>query len=629
MKAQRMIPSRNQVCPCGSGRKFKVCCGRIAPGHQGSLNEAAALNNAGNALARAGRLEEALTSYRQALVLQPDFAEAHRNLGCALLECGEAREAAAHCQRATELKPRYADAHASLGDALLASGSAAEAAASFRRALDIDPQSAETHNQLGLALLELGSSHEAIASFRHAVSIEPALAEAHNNLGNALRGLGELHEAAAAYHRALAARPDFAEAHSNLGATLRLQGHTAAAEASCRRAIELDPRSTAPYLVLADSSADGGRFSDAEALLRRALAIEPSAQVWASFARLRKMTRDDAAWIEHAQALVARGLRPRDEVPLRHAIGKYFDDVGEFDQAFESHQRANELARRASAPHDRAELTRIVDEIVCSYDEGWFRRMRPSGSASERPVFVVGMPRSGTTLVEQILASHPAVFGAGELVFWTSAAAACSHNPGSIAAELRTLTESYLQILDEASPDAFRVVDKMPTNFVRLGLIHAALPNARIIHMQRNPLDTCLSIYFQHFEAAAAYATDLGDLAHYFAEYSRVMQHWRLTLPHAILEVPYEGLVDDLELWTRRMLEFIGVPWDMRCLAFHRTERKVITASQWQVRQQITRSSVGRWRNYEKHLRPLMLLAPSRDPEATFRSAPSPQGVLD
>jgi hypothetical protein len=242
-------------------------------------------------------------------------------------------------------------------------------------------------------------------------------------------------------------------------------------------------------------------------------------------------------------------------------------------------------------------------------------------------VFIVGMLRSGTTLAEQILASHPQVSGAGELMFWgEKLAAATARARNQAAREIRgddglaAATADYLGLLQRASADgvradAARVVDKMPTNFLSLGLIHAALPRARIIHMRRNPVDTCLSIYCQHFEAANTYANELEDLAHYYREYCRLMRHWRTTLPaEALIEVPYEGLTEDLEGWTRRMLEFIEVPWDPRCLDFHTTTRTVVTASKWQVRQPIDRRFVQRWRNYEEFVQPLIpLLQPDSE----------------
>ena len=240
----------------------------------------------------------------------------------------------------------------------------------------------------------------------------------------------------------------------------------------------------------------------------------------------------------------------RHEINLRYAIGKYFDDVQDYEQAFGSYRLANELTRRFGARYDRQLLTRSVDRMTAMFDREWLRRSRLAAIRSERPVFIVGMPRTGTTLAEQILASHPAVFGAGELPFWNDAAAA--HDSGTLDA----LAEEYLRQLADLSGDALRVVDKMPANYANLGLIHAALPGARIIHMQRNPIDTCLSIFFQNFSISHAYANDLDDLAHYYAEYLRVMQHWHTTLPPGtILDVKYEGLlVTEPEVWSRKML---------------------------------------------------------------------------
>jgi len=576
-------------------------------------NDAGVHNNLGNALGRLGELDEAVASFRRALLLNPDFAEAHNNLGHALLDLGQPGNAAASCCRAIGLRPRYAEAHDNLGCALLELGRFDEAAASHRRALEIEPGFAEAHNNLGLASLELGRVDDALASYRRALDSNPEFAEAHNNLGNALRSVGKLDHAVASYRRALEIKPNFAAAHCNLGIAQRLQGRTAEAQASCRRALEIDPQSTAALMVLADASADRGQFAEAEDLFNRALSIEPeSPEACAGIVRLRKMTPSDAAWLARAQRIAGQPLPARQEVPLRYAIGKHFDDVKDFEQAFIHFQRANELTKLRRAKHDRLQLTQVVDRIIQTHDPNWLEESRMDAHESARPVFIVGMLRSGTTLAEQILASHPNVFAAGELTYWnTESAVYQSSTPDSRSDRtlLRKLADDYLRLLQDLSDDALRVVDKMPTNFAFLGLIHAALPGARIIHMQRNPIDTCLSIYFQDFETAVSYANDLEDLAHYYAEYLRIMKHWRSVLPEdAILDVPYEGLVDDQEAWSRKMLEFIGLPWDPRCLDFHETRRAVITASKWQVRQKITSASVLRWRNYEKFLGPLLYL---------------------
>jgi tetratricopeptide (TPR) repeat protein len=540
--------------------------------------------NFGNALGRLGRLAEARASYAKALAIRPDFAEAHNNLGNVQLELGQLDEAVGSCIRALEAKPDYAEAH----------------------------------NTLGNAFLKQARLDDAIASFRRALAIRPDYVEARHYLANALRSVGRLDEAVAGYRQVLATKPDFVSAHAELGTALRLQRRAVESEASCRRALELDPNSAAALAVLAELRADAGRFAEAEQLFNRVILIDPeSTDAWAGLVRLRRMTAADAAWLAAAQRLAGQGLRPAKESSLRYAIGKYFDDLEDFDNAFLHYRRANELAKRCGPLYDKSLMTRTVDLIIRSHDQGWLEHARNDANRSERPVFIVGMLRSGTTLAEQILASHPAVFGAGELTFWgteSAASIAAAHAAGApkislSEAALAGLGERYLELLRRLSADAVRVVDKFPTNFLLLGLIHAALPQARIIHMRRNPIDTCLSIYFQRFEAANAHANDLEDLAHYYREYRRVMQHWRRVLPtDALLDVPYEGLVDDVAAWSRRMLNFIGLPWDARCLDFHQTERTVVTASRWQVRQKISTSSVERWRHYEKFVGPLKSL---------------------
>jgi tetratricopeptide (TPR) repeat protein len=608
---------------------------------------AEAHNNLGAALRARGQLEDALASFQRALALKPDAAEAHSNLGATLRALHRLEEAQASYRRALEFKSDSCAAHNNLGNVLLELGRPDEAVSSYRRALVLNPQAAETHNNLGNALQMLGRLEDAVASYRRALELKPDYAEAHsnlanalrcfgqldeavahyrralelepefaeacNNLGNALLDLGQLEEAVASYRRALELKPDYAETHSNLGMALRLLGRTAEAEASCRRACDSNPNLAATIALRAELHADQGRFAEAEELFRRAIEMNPnSPEAWAAIPRVRRMMPADGPWLAEAQRMLAQPQQPRQELLLRYAVGKYFDDVGDFVQAFDSFRRANELAKLYKVRYERELIARDVEWLTQFYDREWLSRARAHANTSARPVFIVGMPRSGTTLAEQILASHPAVFGAGELSFWKSASASYESSVPEAqhsAALSGALAKDYLRLLQRLSPDALRVVDKMPANFLHLGLIHGALPHARIIHLRRNPVDTCLSIYCQHFRAVHSYANDLEDLVHYYGEYRRLMQHWHAILPaDAILDVPYEGLVEEQEAWSRRMLEFIDLPWDARCLDFHQTERVVITASNWQVRQRISRSSVGRWRNYEQFVGPLLRL---------------------
>jgi tetratricopeptide (TPR) repeat protein len=605
------MPGRNDPCPCGSGEKYKKCCGEVSA--TAVSQDAEAHNSLGLALHEAGRPAEAAVNFRTALKLRPNFAEAHGNLGNALIDLGQLEDAVHHYRRMLELRPDLAEAHNNLGNALLALRRFEEAVTSYRRALGIKPNAAGAHANLGNALRELGRPQEALTHCRRALELEPDAADAEILMGNVQFDLGQLDEAARCYTQAIELQPDSAEAHIALSKVARQTGRVAEAEQSCSQALKIAADSADALTLLGEIQADRGRFGDAEQLFRRAISIAPDMpEAWAGLARYRKMGVD-ATWLAAAQRLLGKSLGIGQEINLRYALGKYFDDVQDYDNAFASYRLANELKKRSGIQHDRQRHKLRVDQIMTLYDRDWLRVARAEGHPSRRPVFIVGMPRSGTTLTEQILASHPAAFGGGELRFWHSA----SVNYESLALRgaissgaVSAAADKYLEFLAALSADASRVIDKMPANFLNLGLIHAAFPHARIIHMQRNPLDTGLSIYFQIFSNTHTYANDLEDIAHYFTQYSRLMQHWRSTLTEgAMLDVPYEKLVEDPEPWIRKIVQFAGLPWDPCCLDFHRTERTVVTASNWQVRQRITKSSSGRWRNYEQFLGPLRRLA--------------------
>jgi tetratricopeptide (TPR) repeat protein len=608
---------------------------------------AEAHSNLGNSLLALGNTGEALASYQKAIQLRPDFAEAHASLANAWMKIGRRTDAVTGYRRALHLNPTMSDAQIALAGALLDSGELDQALAAYECALEMRPDLAELHNKLGNlqmqighpgraersyrkaielapgqpavygnlgnALRDLGRLDEAVTYFQRALELQPALPVVYNNLGNALLDLTRLTEAESSYRQALALRPDYATAHVGLGMTLRKLGRSDEAEASCRRAVQLAPDNAEALTFMADFLADRGDFASAERLFRQAISINPELPVaWAGIPQFRKMGSADADWLAAALRLIGKELPVRHEINLRFSVGKYCDDVQDYEQAFANFRRANDLVRQYGLKYDRQRLSQLIDRKIAFYDPIWLDRERSGTSTSQLPVFVIGMPRSGTTLIEQILASHPAGFGAGELSYWNSAAAnyepqvfGGNANPGAPS----TYGESYLKVLQRLAPDASRVLDKMPANFMNLGLMHAALPEARIIHVQRNPLDTCLSIYFQNISTALPYANDLEDLAHYYAEYLRMIAHWRAVLPaDRLLEIRYEALIDEPEVWSRRLVEFIGLPWDPRCLEFHTLSRSVTTASKWQVRQKINKSSVNRWRNYEQHIGPLRAL---------------------
>jgi len=554
-----------------------------------------------------GRLNEALSSYHHALELNPRLADVHNSLGDALRRNGQPQAAVESCLRALQIKPGLAAAHSNLGNALLGLGRAEEAEASYRRALAIEPDRAEVHSNLAKLLLDVGRTEESIASARRAVELAPGLGAAHENLANALLNVN-MERAVRHYRAALESSPQDAEVHNRLGIALRLLGRTDEGEASTRKALELKPGYAPALAALAEVRADRGEFEAAEELFKQALAAQSDlSDAWVGLSRLRKFTTADADWLAQAERLL-ESSSPREAAALGYAIGKYYDEIDDPDRAFASYRRANETARRHARAYDRQAVEQQVDALIAAYGQPIVAVT--GATQTRRPVLIVGMPRSGTSLTEQILASHPAVFGAGELSYWHSVSAALRRTPGVDDAAIREAGAGYERLLLELSSAAVRVADKMPTNFLELGLIHRAVPGARIVHMQRDPIDTCLSIYFQDFRSTLAYANDLDDLAHFYRQYQRLMNHWRQVLPEdVLLEVPYESLTEDAEVWTRRMLEFIDLPWDQRCLEFHQTRRSVVTASKWQVRQKINRSSVARWRRYADHIAPLLPLS--------------------
>jgi tetratricopeptide (TPR) repeat protein len=608
-------PSRNAQCHCGSGKKYKHCCARHAAAAKPSIAKPVAVTPATMAnrliaLAKSQRYPDMESLAREMVRVLPRSGFAWKSLGVALQMQG--KEALQALQCAVQLLPEDADCHGNLGTALRRLGRLQEAAECMHRALRLKPGLPELWNNLGNVQKDLGQFDDAITSLRRAINLRPDFAQALNNLGNALLGLGQLDQAAASYRQAIAIQADYVEAHVNLGIVQRSQGLLQEAEEHCRRALELDANSAAALRLMAELRSDQGEFAAAENLYNQAMLIEPdSAEAWAGMAGLRRMTVEDTAWLARAQLLVARSPSS-EELYLRYAMGKFFDDVGDYEQAFANYRRANELAIRARPAHDRRLLALGIDHVIQHQSREWLQHAAAGASSAERPVFIVGMPRSGTTLAEQILASHSGVFGAGELPFWNSAVKAGAgarvigedETPG-----LRQAAEAYLAQLATLSAGAQRVVDKMPANFLHLGVIHAALPKAKIIHLRRNPLDTCLSIYFQNFGAMHPYANDLDDLADYYGQYLRIMEHWRLALPvGVVLDVDYEALVEETETWSRRMLDFIGLPWEANCLEFYNCRRRVSTFSKWQARQKISRSSIGRWRHYERFIGSLLPL---------------------
>jgi Flp pilus assembly protein TadD len=501
---------------------------------------------------------------------------------------------------------RKSNALAARAKIALDEGDYAQAAELFDELVSLDPGNSDALNALGVALYNLGRYQEAEQRYREAIDVNPEYANALINLA-ALQQANPK-EAEPLLRRVLKINPKYPGARSMLGIMLLSSGDDHGARAALRKAQKVSPNDPIALLGLAQIARVEGRFDDAQSLLKRTLEVSPKMPTaWAALNTTRKMTTADSDWFATAEEIAASGIPLWEETQLRFAMGKYCDDIKDYERAFANYRRGNELLKSVAVKYDRQADSRFADDMIRVYTRETLA-LTEGGSASAKPVFVLGMPRSGTSLTEQIIASHPAAGGVGELDFWLQAAHA---NQGIQRQVLglparKRVAEDYLRLIERRCPQALRIVDKTPANSDLVGFIHTVFPNARIIRMRRDPIDTCLSCYFQNFSTGMTFTMDLADLADYYRVHKRLMDHWCSELPTGtILEVPYEELVSDQEAWTRKILDFIGLEWDERCLAFHETKRSVVTASAWQVRQKVYRQSVERWRNYEKFIGPL------------------------
>ncbi len=476
-----------------------------------------------------------------------------------------------------------------------------------------------------LACHQAGRLAEAIARYEQILSLKPDLPEVHNNMGLALAELGRLDEAVEAYRRAIALRPDNPEALCNFGVALADLDRCDEAEAKFRRAIALDPGFAGAYNNLGLILKETGRAVEAGRAAEQAIRLSPkNASYYDNLAAVRSFAAGDR-YVTALEALAAdaASLSAVNRMHLHFALAKAYEHLGRSESAFRQLLAGNAL-KRAQIAYDEAATLASMDRTRALFTREFIKDRQGSGEQSAVPLFIVGMPRSGTTLIEQILASHPEIFGAGELRLFEQAADAIGDAlplsppfPEMVldmsAERFRTLGARYLDKLVQRAPGAARITDKMPANFLFAGLIHLALPNAAIIHAIRDPLDTCASCFAVHFTRGQPHTYDLAELGRYYRHYRALMAHWHRVLPPGrIIDVHYEELVGDLEGVARRIIAHCGLAWDARCLDFHRTERSIRTASATQVRQPIYKSSVGRWRRYENFVGPLVAeLAPA------------------
>ncbi|MDA0306519.1 MAG: tetratricopeptide repeat protein [Proteobacteria bacterium] len=593
---------------------------------------------------QAGRLEEAGEMILEAITRNEDDPSIHANCGAIMNLLGRPLEAEAASRHAIDLKADYTEAHNNLAVSLEVQGRLDEAFEANARAIELNPEYTEAHINMGNLRLRRGDTQIAIDAYKEAIRIDPNNAMAHANLGAAYRDADDLEAAEEECLKAITLNPDYAEGHNSLGNLYKVRENWAAAEDAFRDAIKcregyLEAHlnlagilykagdiegAIAKYQELIDGHEDlaeahggmgvvllgAGRTKDATKSFQAAVDIKPTlgyAQNCLAEAKGTDYEEKDIAKLR--ELLTSKTLSDPDRLQIHFALGQIADQQKHYDTAFADFDAGNQLRKdtlgRRGKVFDADEFDKRVDAIIATYTPALLEKRKVVGDPTQQPVFIVGVPRTGTTLVEQILSCHPEVSGKGEMDLIKQL---CAEDEDIAVCEDELVGEiaaAYLSRLREGAGDAPRIIDKMPLNFLYLGQIQIMFPGARIIHCKRDPLDTGLSCYQQIFSGPYAWACDLGDIGRFQKAEARLMAYWKDTLSLPILEIQYEDIIAEQEPSSRKAVEFLGLKWDPACLDFHKFERMVTTASNWQVRKPIYKSSIGRAGVYDKFLGPL------------------------
>jgi tetratricopeptide (TPR) repeat protein len=568
-------------------------------------NYAEAFYNMGVALVEHGKLEEAIEAYNKAVSTKPDYAGAFHNMGVALKEQGKLDEAIEAYNKALAIKPNHADAYSNMGIALKEQGKLDEAIEAYNKALAIKPDHADAYNNMGITLKDQGKLEEAIKAYNKALAIEPDYVEAYYNMGNALQEQGKLEEAIEAYNKALAIEPDNAEAYNNIGVTLQEQGKLEEAMKAYRKALFINPDHAGAWNNMGVTLQEQGKLEEAVEAYNKALAIKPDyAEAHRHLSILTKYTSDTAQISEVEALLQQADMGDSDRCNLLYTNAKMQEDLGDLSGAYASYVAGGGL-RQKLLKYEFKKDEHLFDQIKRTAPK--FKdvaRSAASETITHTPIFILGMPRSGTTLVEQIVSSHTEVTGAGELSY-------VSQFGAKLVAGLTTPTleavsefrERYLTELAKRAEGQAFATDKMPQNFTYIALICAAFPEAKIVHVKRNAEATCWSNFKHYFTSKyLGYSYSLRDTVAYYGLYKDLMHFWSQSYSERIYNLDYDKLTEDQEPETRRLIEYLGLNWEDACLSPQNNKRSVKTASQQQVRKKVYKGSSQAWRKYEPFL---------------------------
>ncbi len=565
------------------------------------------------ALYSSGEVREALRGAEQLVARYRQVPWLYNFIGACQAKLGFFDMAVNYYKRCLDLKPDYIDAYNNMGNALTSLGKFSEAALSFRKAIKIKPDYAAALNHLGVVYQKQGQLEDAISCYEKALSAAPAYASAYNNLGVSLKALDRFEEAIAAFTKAIECQPNYSEFYYNMALCQREVGTPVRAEISLRSALQCNDKHPEAYNCLGKIQMEEGELDEATNSFRCAIECKSDyAEAYRNLSMVHKFDQSDPLLDQMAALFVEPNLTDMSKMHLGFSLSKAYADIGAIDQSFEVLKEANTIRKKELGYTIEADLA-LVDAIKTAFSKDVSISPDEKQKSGRQPIFIVGMPRSGTSLCEHILASHSSVFGAGELEAATDAAnafvrlqeadGAWKLNEQAIAA----YRDAYKTSLDQVRCSENVVTDKMPQNFLWLGFILSAFPKAKVIHLKRDPRATCWSIYKNYFSAnGSGYAYDMEDLAKFYHIYEDLMVFWAKKFPDQIFDLHYEQLTQKQEEETRKLLAFCNLEWEDSCLNFHKTSRTVVTASAAQVRQKMYQGSSDAWHAYEAHLAPLL-----------------------
>ncbi len=585
-------------------------------------DNAAAQAAMGMVAGQTARLDFGIQLLEKACPRLPEDTEALNSLALLYRQVGRLPDAEAIWAKLLERQPTNPEVNNSLGMCRLDQDRVEEALALFDRAVQYGPSAATHHHNRGLALERLGRRPEAAEAYRRAISAAPKVAHSYISLAHLLLSNNEYTLAIERFRQAYELEPNTCRGNLQMAQALMEEEKLEEAIPFLRKAVSLDPRSGEAHGMLGTALQQLGDFEESGRLLLRAMELQPDlGAAYSGFSTGKKFTEEDRPLVEKMLSILeSRPLTRDGKEQIHYAVAKALDDLKDHENAMRHFDEANKNAeyRLVSAGRsiNREGFINYFNVMMETFTPEHFASKRYMGSDSDLPIFVVGMIRSGTTLTEQIISSHPKVGAAGEARYWVEHA----REPGKFLpwvvteADARRSATEYLEVLQNMAPGMSRVTDKMPLNFMSLGPIHTVFPNAKIIHCQRNPIDNCLSIYMTRYRSSPEYGHNRENMVFFYRLYEKLMAHWRAVLPpDRFFEVRYEELVADPEGTTRQMIEFLGLEWDDACLHHDQNERSVRTPSLWQARQPIYKSSAEKWRKYEPWLGAFRELLPESE----------------